>query len=299
MTPTDTTSRDEDQQKLIAQVRDLRAEGDELYNVLKRMDSSYWTQVSTFKDWTIWDVLAHLHFSDYMALTCLKSASDFKALKDDIVKARAMGGITKQWLMRGREHALPGPELLQRWRTMFIDMCEQLAAADPNERFVWVGPGMKARMFTTARQMETWAHGWEVYDLMGLRRKHSDRLRHIATIGVRTYAWTFTNRKLPVPEPAPYVRLQAPSGAIWEFNDPDSDHRIGGSALEFCQVVTQVRNVADTRLTIQGDSAVAWMNIAQCFAGPPEDPPTPGSRVPAWETKRVGGPSPANTNQKR
>jgi uncharacterized protein (TIGR03084 family) len=284
MTAADTASRDKDQKVLIEQVQDLRAEGDALYELLTGMDDSYWNQPTSFKSWTVRDVLAHLHFSDYMALTCLRSASAFKTLAADIARAGALGAFTNQWLMRGREQPLTGPELLQRWRAMFIEMCEQLATADPNERFVWFGPGMKARMFTTARQMETWAHGWEIYDLLGVQRKHSDRLRHIATIGVRTYDWTFTNRKLPVPEPAPHVRLQAPSGAIWEFNDPDPDHRVEGSAVEFCQVVTQVRNIADTELTLQGKNAIAWMEIAQCFAGSPEDPPTPGSRLPTPAT---------------
>ena len=50
-------------------VQDLAAEGDELFRLLAEMDTGYWTQVSTFKHWTTWDVVAHLHFSDYMALT--------------------------------------------------------------------------------------------------------------------------------------------------------------------------------------------------------------------------------------
>jgi uncharacterized protein (TIGR03084 family) len=279
MTVTESATRDADKRVLVEQVQDLRAEGDELFALLTDMDSSYWNRTTLFKNWSVRDVLAHLHFSDYMALTCLRSAPAFKSLAKDIANARSLGEFTSQWLMQDRKQSLTGPELLQRWRTMFIEMCEQLAAADPNERFVWFGPGMKARMFTTARQMETWAHGWEIYDLMGVERKHSDRLRHIATIGVRTYGWTFTNRNLPVPEPAPHVRLQAPSGAIWEFNEPDADQRVEGSAVEFCQVVTQVRNIADTSLAVKGNNASAWMTAAQCFAGPPQDPPAPGSRV--------------------
>jgi hypothetical protein len=43
-------------------------------------------------------------------------------------------------------------------------------------------------------------------------------------------------------------------------------------------VVTQVRAVADTELQVTGDTARRWMAIAQCFAGPPQDPPAPGSR---------------------
>ncbi len=263
-----------------AVVDDLREEGDELYSLLKDMDTGYWTQHSTFKNWTVWDVVAHLHFSDYLAMTSLTGEDNFKNALREIRDSGSPGAFTDQWLADEDGHSITGPALLERWRNMFIDLCEALANADPDERFAWVGPGMKARMFATARQMETWAHGWEIYDLMGVTRSHADRIRNIAEIGVRTYGWTFVNRKLEVPEVTPYVELTAPSGVTWKFNDTSSPHRVEGDAVEFCQVVTQVRNIADTQLKVTGDNAEAWMEIAQCFAGPPEDPPTPGSRVP-------------------
>ena len=78
----------------------------------------------------------------------------------------------------------------------------------------------------------------------------------------------------------PYVRLTAPSGAIWEWGEPETEDRVEGSAVEFCHVVTQGRNIADTDLAVSGETAVEWMAIAQCFAGGPEEPPAPGQR--AW-----------------
>ncbi len=75
-----------------------------------------------------------------------------------------------------------------------------------------------------------------------------------------------------------YVKLTAPTGEIWEWNEPDVENCVVGSATEFCQVVAQTRNIADTQLSVTGDTANRWMSIAQCFAGPPEDPPAPGSR---------------------
>lgn len=260
-------------------VDDLRAEGDELYTLLHDIDTGYWTQHSSFKDWTVWDVVAHLHFSDHMALTTLRSGEAFKLLLKEIGASGSAQSYTNTWLSKDG-HSINGPDLLERWRSMFLQLCDALAAANPDERFLWAGPGMKARMFATARQMETWAHGWEIYDLMDRQRVHTDRIKNIATIGVRTYGWTFANRKLPVPEPGPFVKLTAPSGVSWEWGDEQSPHRVEGDAVEFCQVVTQVRNIADTRLAVSGDNAIAWMAIAQCFAGPPEEPPAPGSRGP-------------------
>lgn len=266
------------QTELATIVEDLRAEGSDLYTLLHDMDTGYWTQKSTFKDWSVWDVVAHLHFSDHMALTSLRSADAFRALWKEIT-ASTLTGYTTEWLKIDGQ-TMTGPDLLDRWRSLFLTLCDALENADPDERFAWAGPGMKARMFATARQMETWAHGWEIYDLMGVKRTHGDRLKNIAEIGVRTYGWTFTNRGLEVPEETPYVALTAPSGVQWTWHDPASAHSVTGDAVEFCQVVTQVRNIEDTALNVQGDNAHAWMRIAQCFAGPPEDPPAPGTRAP-------------------
>ncbi|MCB9644604.1 MAG: maleylpyruvate isomerase N-terminal domain-containing protein [Myxococcales bacterium] len=66
-----------------------------------------------------------------------------------------------------------GPELLARWRTLFMEMCDVFAALDPKTRLEWFGPDMGVRMFATSRQMETWAHGQEIYDLLGLTREHT------------------------------------------------------------------------------------------------------------------------------
>ncbi len=258
---------------LQAVVSDLLDEGDELYSLLRDIDTSIWTQHTTFKNWSVWDVVAHLHLSDHMALSSISSAEKFHRL---LAQLRA-GNFTAQWLSTNG-HSLTGPQLLERWHETFIELCAALNKADPAQRFVWVGPGMKARMLATARQMETWAHGWEVYDLIGKQRIHSARLKNIATIGVKTFGWTFSNRKLPVPDIVPYVSLTAPGGEQWQWNDANSAHRIEGDAVAFCQVVTQVRNIADTSLRVEGDNATAWMQIAQCFAGPPQEPPAAGIR---------------------
>jgi uncharacterized protein (TIGR03084 family) len=153
-----------------------------------------------------------------------------------------------------------------------------LETRDPKDRLRRSGPDMGVRMFATARQMETWAHGQAIYDLKGVDRTNTDRIRNIAELGVRTYGWTFANRDEEMPGATPYVRLTAPSGAVWEWNEPSSANAVEGDAVAFCQVVAQVRNVKDTGLTVIGDAATRWMGIAQCFAGPPEDPPAPGAR---------------------
>ncbi len=267
------TSLDE-RSALQQQVADLEAEGEDFHTLLLKLSPHDWDRVTAFKDWTVYDVVGHLHFSDHMGMTTLNSSEAFKALMRDVQgSGLGLAAYTRRWL-----GDVSGPELRERWRELFNLLCRRLAAAAPDQRLTWGGPGMRPRMFATARQMETWAHAWEIYDLLGIPRAHTDRLYNIATIGVRTFGWTFANRGLEPPEEAPYVRLAAPSGAIWEWNDPAARSRVEGDAVAFCQVVTQVRNVADTDLLVAGEAARRWMDMAQCFAGPPEEPPAPGTR---------------------
>ncbi|MEL6236774.1 MAG: maleylpyruvate isomerase family mycothiol-dependent enzyme, partial [Pseudomonadota bacterium] len=142
----------------------------------------------------------------------------------------------------------------------------------------WVGPEMSARSAMTARQMETWAHGLAIWDLVGKARPEADRLRNIVHLGVSTFAWSHQVQGLETPEAMPNLHLTAPSGALWEYGAPSAAERIEGPAVAFAMVVTQTRNVADTGLRLTGPGATLWMTHAQCFAGPRETPPAPGIR---------------------
>jgi uncharacterized protein (TIGR03084 family) len=263
---------------MLQEITDFHAEGRELRGLLETLTDADWQKPTLFKDWTVNDVVLHLHCSDISAAASVRDAADYEKLRAEIAERRKGG---KSMIAESRERFpdLKGKALLTRWWDQLETLCELLAAKDPTARLAWAGPGMGVRMFTTARQMETWAHGQEIYDLVHRERAHSDRLRHIAEIGVRTFGWTFVNRKLEVPGPPPYVRLVAPSGAVWEWNEPSETSRVTGTAVDFCRTVTQVRNVADTKLEVVGDVAQRWMAIAQCFAGGAVDPPKPGERI--------------------
>jgi uncharacterized protein (TIGR03084 family) len=263
---------------MLQEAIDFRAEADELHSFLCTLGDRDWSRPTTFQRWTPWDVVAHLHLYDEVSLASLAGEEMFAQERNRLV-GRIAKGTTNADLARERFGALGPAELLARWIAGARDLADQLAASDPKRRLPWFGPDMGVRMFTTARLMETWAHGQEIYDLVHAERTHTDRLRHIAEIGVRTFGWTFVNRKLEVPGPPPYVRLTAPSGAIWEWNEPSEASCVRGTAVDFCRTVTQVRNVADTSLEVIGDVAAAWIAIAQCFAGGAADPPKPGERA--------------------
>jgi len=252
---------------MLQQAQDLLEEGQELKALLETLTANEWQAPTPFKDWTVNKVVQHLHGADVMAVLSLSDPEKFKATISD------MRAVNKTM-----NPIIEGQELFERWWSYFTEMSEQLGASDPKRRCPWFGPDMGVMMFTTARQMETWAHAHDIYDLKKQPRNNTDRIKNIAEIGVRTYGWTFANRKMEPPGDAPFVRLTAPSGALWEWNDPSQDNKVEGSAVEFCHVVTQGRNIADVSLQVTGEPATQWMAIAQCFAGPPETPPAPGTR---------------------
>ncbi len=263
---------------MLIEATDFRAEADELHAFLRTLGERDWSRPTTFQRWTPWDVVAHLHLYDQVSLASLAGGEAFAAERSRLVRDDREGRDQRRACAREIRRARR-VQLLSHWIDGARSLAAQLGESDPKRRLPWFGPDMGVRMFTTARLMETWAHGQEVYDLMRVERAHTDRLRHIAEIGVRTFAWTFVNRKLEVPGPPPYVRLVAPSGAVWEWNEPSETSRVTGTAVDFCRTVTQVRNAADTGLEVVGDVATRWMAIAQCFAGGATDPPKPGERA--------------------
>ncbi|SCK25889.1 TIGR03084 family protein [Variovorax sp. HW608] len=261
---------------------DLRAEYRELADLCRTLTPAQWRLQSAFYGWTPWDEVAHLCFFDE---TALLAATDAKAFARDTVALNAMLDTGKEISAIAREKYghLGGAALLAHWEPIAIRLVDVLAALDPKARLPWYGPTMSARSFATARLMETWAHGQDVWDVVRRRRPLTGRLRHIAHIGVTTFGWTFVNRKLPVPEVMPFIELQAPDGSAWRWGDPASSESVRGSALDFCLVVTQRRNLADADLRCTEGSATQWLSIAQCFAGPPADPPVPGVRKVVYD----------------
>jgi len=258
--------------------QDLLDETEELHLFLKTLDEEGWSTPTLFMGWTPWDVVAHLHFFDEVSMASLAGPDAFEVSQKKLIEGMS-AGMTGQEMARKSLGHHDVEALLALWKKTNDEMVEQLGASDPKRRLPWFGPDMGVQMFTTARFMETWSHGQAIYDLKKVRREPTDRLKNIVAIGVRTFGWTFVNRKLEVPGPAPYVRLISPSGEVWEYNDPSDVERIEGAALDFCQTVTQTRNVADTDLVVTGDVATRWMEIAQCFAGAPVDPPKAGYRL--------------------
>ena len=273
--------------------QDLLDEYRALAALCANLSLAQWREPSKFYGWSAWDEVAHLCYFDE---TGLQSATDPPAFTRDAVLLgqRIARGEEISAVARERYRALDGPALLARWRPLHEGLVAALAKLDPKARLSWYGPPMSARSFATARLMETWAHGQDVWDVVCRERPASARLKHIAHLGVTTFRWTFQNRKLEVPAQPPYVELAAPDGSVWTWNEASGEPPneasskpsneppdlcfVRGSAQDFCLLVTQRRHVEDTALQYGGAGVGPWLRMAQCFAGPPADGPAPGVR---------------------
>jgi uncharacterized protein (TIGR03084 family) len=234
-------------------------------------------RATDFYGWTVRDEIMHLMFLDEVALRAIREEEAFLAQKAEIRRYQAEVGELSNY-MRARYAALDDVAVVDAWRRNYHSLCDCFAAGDPKTRMKWFGPDMSLLSAASARQMEVWAHGQDLYDLLGVERRNGERIRNICELGARTFGWSFVNRGLAVPEPAPRVALTSPAGESWIWNASSSGGEVAGPAEDFALVVTQRRHVDDTRLSTEGEAARRWMEIAQCFAGAPEEGPRPGER---------------------
>ena len=266
-----------DEKKMLEQAIHFKEESDALYKLLINADKNSFKLKTQFKSWTINDVLYHLHVWNIAALLSLKNENEFKEFMQNFMEAVKSGNSAREYEKILSDNT-EGLDLLNLWKETYEKISNEFAKSDPKKRVKWAGPDMSVRSSITARHMETWAHGQEIFDQLGFERIDTDRIKNIVVIGVNTFGWTYINRNLSIPEKMPKLSLLSPSNELWEWNEDNEEDMISGSATEFSQVVTQVRNFNDTSLKVSGKIANEWMSIAQCFAGPPENPPEKGTR---------------------
>lgn len=253
---------------------DLAAETESLLSIVEGLDAGFdgIDRMTPAEPWTIRDQLSHLAGFDEKARI---AATDPERFMANLAEDFSDGGnaLTDRQFAYGRSLSPTGViDWLRSERAALIDAFKGL---DPETRIPWYGPPMKTRSSAVARLMETWAHGVDVADALGVVRDPTDRLFHVAELGVKTFRFAFQNRGMEVPESRVRVTLEAPSGAVRTWNEDSSDV-VSGPVEDFCLVVAQRRNVADTALEVEGEVAQLWMHHAQVFAGPPTParPPT-------------------------
>lgn len=254
-------------------IEDLDAEQAALRAVLAALPPSDWDKPTHAVGWSVRDQVSHLAYFDEAATRAMRDPEAFMAEVQGIL-ASGGEGLEAGYLARGREMS-PG-DLLEWWRTASQTLILTARGVDPSARVPWYGPAMSPASFITARLMETWAHGLDIVDVVDGDRPDTDRLRHVAFIGVRARPYSYSVRGKTPPSTEVRVELTLPSGKRLEFGDAGAEDSVRGTATDFCRVATQRRHLADTNLEIKGPAAEEWMAIAQAFAGPPGEGRQPG-----------------------
>ena len=246
-------------------VADLRAESDDLDALVAPLPAHRWAEPTPAAGWTIAHQIGHLLWTDRVALTAVTDEAGFAAALE-AAQADPIGFVDSA----ADELAAVAPaELLTDWRVTRRRLHEALLTVPDGRKLPWFGPPMSAASMATARLMETWAHGLDVADALGVKRPATERLRSIAHIGVRTRDNAFAVNNLAPPTEPFLVELRAPGGETWTWGPPDAAQRVTGSAEDFCFLVTQRRPLGALDVTAHGPDAQRWLGIAQAFAGPP------------------------------
>lgn len=233
---------------------DLDAESRELDDLVAGAED--WSLPTPAQGWTIGHQIGHLMWTDKAAILAITDPEAFQAqpLTADIVDRTAADAAVL-------------PNLLELWRDSRAALSDHLARAEG--KIVWFGPPMSPASMATARIMETWAHGQDVADALGVVREPTARIRHVCHIGVRTMGFAFLLNGLAVPDAEVRVELTGPGGESWVWGPDGAENRVSGPALDFAWLVTQRRNRKELAIDAVGEVAEQWVPIAQAFAGPP------------------------------
>ena len=251
---------------------DLTAETTALREMVAGLSEAAWRTPTPAEGWSIADQISHLAFFDDAAI---QSAADPEGFAAEMERAMTVGELDPDDLA-ARYRSLTGADLLAWFDASRRRLIKVFAELDPAIRLPWFGLPMSAASSLTARIMETWAHGQDIADALGLAREPTARLRHIAHIGVRALPFSFVVNGLEVPPEPVRVELTGPAGELWTWGPEHAANRVTGVALDFCLLVTQRRHRGDTAVQAEGQVADQWLAIAQAFAGPPGSGRRPG-----------------------
>jgi enediyne biosynthesis protein E11 len=251
---------------------DLAAEGDDLDRLVAGIDAGQWWLATPAPGWTIANQISHLTSSDLLAALAATDAEAFGARRAELA-----GDFNEAVGAGATEFASDPPErLLSRWRDARSGLQHALARVPTGQRVPWVVAPVSPATLATTRLMELFGHGQDIADALGVQRPLTDRIVHVARLGVRTRDYAFLARGLTAPAEEFRVELFSPGGQPWTWGPEDAAQGVSGPALDFCLLVTQRRHREDLRLVARGPDADRWLSFAQAYAGPPGPGRAPG-----------------------
>jgi uncharacterized protein (TIGR03084 family) len=242
---------------------DLANEGQMLEEILCNLTEDQWRLPTPSPGWNIGNQVAHLSWTDTKMLLALRDPERFalekraEASNPSIVDENAVDGFQ------------PGPaRTLEGWKVVRREVLSSLASAPEDIRLPWFGPPMGVATAATSRLMETWAHGHDVTDALGLDNKPTERIGHVIQLALMARDYSFTNNGMTPPTEKFRLTLVAPDGSDWTWGPHDATQRVEGIAVDFALLATRRRARGDCAVTAHGGDAERWLDVIQAFAGP-------------------------------
>lgn len=265
--------------RLTELLEDVAAESADVCRLVQDLPPVDWARPTPAKGWTIAHQIGHLTWTDEVSSVAVATVVDGDDAAQDAWTQVVEGAMRAPdtFVDNGASElaALPPRELLSRWHAGLDRLHDGLFDADPRVRIPWFGPSMKPTSMATARLMETWAHGLDIADALGVQQVPTDRIQHVCHLGFATRAFAYVGRGVDLPEHDVALDLLSPGGDQWTWGPPDAGQRITGTAWDFARVAVRRVHPSDTELVAVGDDAQTWLGIVQAFAGPPGADPQP------------------------
>ena len=244
---------------------DLDAETAALSAVVSDLTEEQWRAPTVAEGWDSHETVLHLASTDWICHLALTDSTSFVATRGRVWK----GDVSVHELVGPEVQTMSGRDLWEWFLKGRAAMIDALQEVDPKDRVTWLGPDIGARSLATSRLLETWTHSHDLADSFGRHYPQTDRLRHIAHIGVVTREFSYVNRGLSPPTEPIRVELTSPSGERWVWGAEDATNSVTSTAYEFCKVITRRIPLSESAVETEGAPATEWMEIAQPWIEPP------------------------------
>ncbi|MBI5090543.1 MAG: maleylpyruvate isomerase family mycothiol-dependent enzyme [Actinobacteria bacterium] len=236
---------------------DLAAEHAQLEAMLHTLTAEQWLSPSAAPGWTIADVVLHLaQTEENSPLTATAADEPGWREGDDQID-----DMIEEWVRSERDDP---PVIFGRWQRAHRAAVATLRSADPERKLRWAAAPLKPATLATTRIAEHWAHAQDIAVPLGFDYPDTDRLRHIAWLGVSTLPYAFGLEGID-PQPV-FVELTSPSGETWTFGDPEAPTHISGTASEFCRIGARRLAPEDCSVVATGPFATQALRLLRNYA---------------------------------